>query len=99
MPQTEIIDPFEMQTVRLEHKGDTTVFHYAQDISAIQNNNETERKDCIHDGRSEFRKVASIPDVKWNEWEKLGITQDQKALRKAIQLHKDELMTTNKRLI
>ena len=98
-PSQEIIDPFEMNTVRIEHKGDQTIYHYAQDISAVQNNNEEERKDGVNDNQKEFRKVASIPWVVWNMWENMGITQDQRELRKALERHRHELKTTEKKLI
>lgn len=95
----EIIDPFEMNTVAVEHQGDKTIFRYAQDVSAICNGNEEDRKNGVNDGKSEFRKVASIPMVVWNIWETMGITADKKELRKAIERHKHELKTTDKRLI
>ena len=96
---TEIIDPFDVNTVAVENHGNQTVFRYAQDISGICNNNEAERKAGIHDGKSEFRKVASIPMVVWNMWEQMGITGNKRELRKAIERHKDSLKTTDKRLI
>ena len=98
-PRGEIIDPFEVNTVSVEHQGDKTIYRYAQDVSAICNGNEEERKECVNDGKSEFRKVASIPMVVWNMWENMGITGNQRELRKAIERHRETLMTTNKRLI
>jgi len=96
---TEIIDPFEMNTVGIQHVGDKTVYHYAQDVSEVCNQNEIDRKEGSFDSGKEFRKVASVPMVIWNLWESMGIVGDQKALRKALQAHQDEYMTTDKRLI
>lgn len=97
--QGSIIDPYEMQTVAIENVGDKTVYRYAQMVGNILNNNERERKEGLNDGSKEFRKTASVPDVVWNLWETMGITKDQRELRKALQRHKDEYMTTEKRLI
>ena len=99
-PQGEIIDPYEMNTVAVEHRGDKTIYRYAQDVSAICNQNEEDRKEGNYEDRkSEFRKVASIPMVIWNMWENSGITQDKNELRRAIERHKHEFKTTEKRLI
>lgn len=88
-----------MNTVRMEHKGDATIYHYAQDISEVCNQNEIDRQAGSFDSGKEFRKVASVPMVIWNLWESMGITQDPKELRKALQKHRDSLMTTDKKLI
>lgn len=45
----------------------------------------------------EMKHVARIPMAVWLEWEKLGITKDDTALKKAINLHQ-QYKTTNKEL-
>lgn len=97
--QSPIIDPYEMQTVAIENVGDKTIYRYAQTVGHILNSNEQERKEGVNDNAKEFRKAASVPFVIWNLWETMGITNDQRELRKALQRHKDEYMTTEKRLI
>lgn len=99
MELSEIIDPYEMNTVAIEHIGDKTVYRYRQTVGDILNNNERERQECIHDSSSEFRKTASVPMVVWQLWENMGITGDQKELRRALQRHREEYMTTNKQII
>lgn len=89
-----------MQTVAIEDVGDKRYYHYAQPTGFITNDNERQRvenPDWNHN--SEMRQVASIPNVVWQLWESMGITLDQKELRKAIQRHKDSLMVVDKRLI
>ena len=94
-----IINPQEVNTVRIEHQSEQTIYHYTQEVSGILNDNERERIDGTYDGRSEFRKAASVPMVLWLDWEKKGITADQRELRKAIERHGLEVKTTNKKLI
>lgn len=94
-----IINPFDMNTVGIEHQGDHTVYKYAQESSDILNRNEIARREGTFDNSKELRKVAEIPFVIWNMWEIAGITSDQNELRKAIQRHKLEYMTTEKQLI
>lgn len=95
----DIVEPCDLQTVRVDNVGDKTIYHYRQMVGNILNSNEQERIEGRNDNAKEFRKVASVPLIKWNEWERMGITADPKALRKALQIHRHELMTTNKNLI
>ena len=97
-PSGEIIDPFEMNTVQMEHQGDKTIYHYAQDISDICNQNEKDRETGAYETNNEFRKVASVPMVVWQLWESLGITENPKELRKALQKHRASLMVTDKKI-
>ena len=97
--QLEIIDPFDVNTVGIHHQGDKTIYTYKQDVSEICNQNEIDRKEGNFDTKGEFRKVADVPMLVWNLWESMGITQDEKALRRALQKHKLEYMTTEKNLI
>jgi hypothetical protein len=97
--ESTIIDPYEMRTVAIENVGDKTIYRYAQTVGGILNDNEQQRNECVNEGSKEFRKTASIPFVVWNLWENMGITKDQKELRKAIQRHKNEYMTVNKQII
>ncbi len=94
----DLVNPYEMQTVKIEHRGEQTIYHYAQAVAPILNDNERERIEG-HNDRGEFRKAASIPMVVWNLWESMGIVNDQRELRKAIERHKNEYKTTEKRLI
>ena len=96
---SEIINPFEVNTVAIEHVGDNTIYKYRQTIGDILNNNEEERKEGRNDNPSEWRKCASVPEVTWLVWESLGITADETELRKALERNRNELMTTNKKLI
>ena len=93
-----IVDPYQMQTVAIQNEGDKTIFRYQQPIGDILNNNEIERAEGIND-KGEFRKVASVPFVIWTLWENSGITNDPKELRRALERHRNELKTTEKRLI
>lgn len=90
----------ELETVAIEDVGDKRYFVYSQRIDHIVNENEQRRKDNPDWNRnSEFRQVAEIPMHVWNLWETMGITADQKELRKAIMRHKDEYMVVEKNLI
>lgn len=95
----DIINPFDHNTVGVEHIGDKTIYHYAQDESAICNQNEIDRREGNFDNGGEFRKTASVPMVVWNLWESMGITTDQKALRKQLMKYKERYMTTERNLI
>lgn len=47
--------------------------------------------------KSEVKLAARIPMAIWLQWQQMGITQNQTALKKAINLH-PELKTVNKEL-
>jgi hypothetical protein len=90
----------ELETVVIEDVGDKRIFHYAQQTGYILNDNERMRRENPDwDRNSELRQVAAIPDIVWNLWESMGITMDQKELRKAIMRHRDEYMVVEKNLI
>jgi hypothetical protein len=89
----------DLQTVAIEDVGDKRVFHYAQQTGNITNLNEQRRKDNPDWNRkSEFRQVASVPMIVWNLWESMGITLDQKALRRELNRYRNEYMTVEKTL-
>lgn len=90
----------ELETVAIEDVGGKRIFHYAQQTGHILNENEQRRIDSPDwDRKSEMRQVAAIPDIVWNLWESMGITLDQKELRKCIMRHKHEYMVVEKNLI
>ena len=90
----------EMQTVAIENVGDKSIYHYAQRTDEITNSNELRRKEEDRTCRTgEFHQVASVPYVIWNLWESIGITADQRELRKAIERHGDTVKVTNTRVI
>lgn len=91
----DLIDPYQMQTVRIEDVGDSRVYHYAQTTGYITNENERLRAEHVEDRKSEFRHRASVPLVVWNLWEGMGITSDQRELRKALMRHKHEYMVAD----
>lgn len=80
--------------------GKNLIFTHVQDCSDIFADNYEMRKrsDERWAACKEMKHVASIPCVLWFEWEKLGITRDDKALKKAIQLYRYEVMTTKKQI-
>lgn len=99
----ELVDRYSLtgdfQTVAIEDIGDKRIYHYAQQTGAITNLNEQRRKDDPNWNRkSEMPQVAAVPEVVWNLWESMGITLDQKELRKALNRHKEEYMVVDKRL-
>jgi len=90
----------ELEAIAIEDVGDRRVFHYGQTTGYILNDNERMRQDSPDWDRStELRQVASVPNIVWELWDSMGITLDQKELRKALMRHKEELMTVDKRLI
>lgn len=90
----------EMETVAIEDVGDKRIYHYAQRTDEITNSNELRRKEEDTTCRTgEFHQVASVPYVIWNLWETMGITADQRELRKAIERYGDTVKVTNKRVI
>lgn len=80
-------------------EGDELVTQTVQDASWILESNYEARKNADENWKSneDFKFVASIPLAMWLQWEKLGITQDGKALLKAIEMNK-EVKRTNRRL-
>lgn len=90
----------ELETVAITDVGNKRIFHYAQKTGYILNNNERMRQDNPDWNRkSEIRQVAAVPDIIWNLWESMGITMDQKELRKALMRHREEYMVVEKKLI
>lgn len=90
----------EMETVAITDIGNKRIFHYAQQTGYILNDNERMRRENPDWNRKrEMRHVAAVPDAVWHLWETMGITLDQKELRKALMRHKDEYMVVEKRLI
>jgi len=90
----------EMETISITDIGDKRIFHYAQQTGHITNENERRRRDNPDWNRkSNLRQVADVPDIIWNLWESMGITMDQKELRKCLMRHKDEYMVVEKQLI
>lgn len=72
---------------------------HQQDVSGILESNYRDRlntDDNWSQGK-DMKLAARIPVAIWLQWEQLGITQDQAALKKAINLF-PELKTVNKEL-
>jgi len=89
----------DLETVAIEDVGDKRIFHYAQQTGVITNENERRRRDNPDwDHNSDFRQVAEVPLIVWQLWENLGITANQKELRKALMRHKDEFMIVYKKI-
>lgn len=63
----------------------------------VKNEQDRKRSDEMWNASPEWKFVARIPLAQWLAWEALGITQDDKALLKAIE-RQSELKTTNRRL-
>lgn len=72
---------------------------HVQDCSAILAANYKDRQstDENWNKNKEMKLAARIPMATWMEWQRQGITEDNVALRKAINLH-PELKTVNKEL-
>lgn len=70
---------------------------HIQDASAIYADNYEMRKrsDKNWNHNRNTKLYAQIPVLKWLEWERMGITQDDTALKKAIELF-NEVKVTNK---
>lgn len=84
----------------LDFQGDEVITQTIQDHAAILEQNEEYRKnaDEMWNASPEWKLVASIPLAQYLEWKRLGITQDSKALLKAIE-HDKSVKTTNRRLV
>ena len=97
-------DPYSLsgdfEATHIEIVGDQKIYHYGQRVGDIMNDNEQRRNDSPSwNNQSEFRQVASVPAIVWNLWESVGITTDQKELRKALMRHKNEHMVVEQKLI
>lgn len=80
--------------------GDKRTFRHGQIIGDILNENAEMRKNEGWNGGGgiDMRLAARMPLVTWEEWERMGITEDPVALRRAIECHQ-EYKTTTKKLI
>jgi len=92
---------FNINLVDAGFDGDKFYARHTQDVSAVMNLNEEQRKNTDDDWRvdKEFKHVGRVPRVIWLLWESMGITEDPKELLKALERHKDTLKTTDKQLI
>lgn len=72
------------------------VMTHIQNVSAIYADNYEMRKrsDDAWNSNRNTKLYAQIPVLKWLEWERLGITKDEQALKKAIELFNDVKVTT-----
>jgi hypothetical protein len=83
----------------LTYKGDTIKSQTVQDATAILQDNYHKRQhaDSLWRASEDFKPYAQIPMATWLQWEAWGITNDQTALKNAIEATK-EFKVTNRRL-
>lgn len=89
----------DLETVAISDIGDKRVYHYRQEVGGIMNDNEKRRQENPDwDRKSEFKQVAQVPMIIWNLWESMGITNNQKELRRALNRYQAEYMVVEKKL-
>lgn len=85
---------------KVEVRGDDLKISYAQNVGDIYRMNAEMRKNSDENWAKskEFKHAAAIPLLEYEKLARLGITDDPKALYRAIEAHPEWKVTT-KRLI
>lgn len=91
----------ELVPTNMQVEGDNLKITHTQKVDHILRANQVDRDNTDENWRhGETMKLgARIPLAVWLEWQKQGITEDPKALLRAIEFIHPEYKTTRKRLI
>lgn len=87
---------YEPEIAGIEKKGDNLIITHGQETAPILEMNHELRKysDDIWSKGKMAKWVARVPTVVWFMWERMGITQDDKALYKMLNLYSQYKTTT-----
>jgi hypothetical protein len=73
------------------------LIRHTQDVRPILEANKRLAANFSGPSKTGYTLVARVPVVTWNEWRRLGITQDQAALNAALQMREAMYLRTDDR--
>lgn len=82
----------------IAYKGDEVISQTLQDVRPILRTNAVMRDNDVWSTAGDVKPYARIPVAMWMQWEALGITEDHKALLAAIEVMKDKVKVTTRKV-
>ena len=92
-------NPVTRRSTELITDGETglPLIRHTQDVKPILDANKRLANNFTGPNKEGFTLVARVPWVTWSEWERLGITRDEKALNAVLQMRESMYLRTDDR--